>query len=112
MIAWDGYDGDARLMHPNERLEHEPIRLGSRRAVIVDVTGKQHRVDVLLARDAHDLGEGLAELLGPGPSPDRSPHVPVGRVQQPHGESLLGEATRITSVEFASGIPRLVTLRP
>jgi hypothetical protein len=51
--------------------------------MLVDVAGEQDAVDALVDGDADDLVEGRRELVRPRPASDRSPDVPIARVQEP-----------------------------
>lgn len=63
---------------------HDLLRRRRRRGRIEDVTGHQGEIDVVFVGEADQLGEHGAVLLGAVTTPDATPHMPVGGVQNLH----------------------------
>ena len=95
-------------MEADQGVEHRLVGVRRRGTMVVHVAGQQDGVDTLLHGDPDDLVEGLAELVDPGPPPDRPPHVPVARVQQAHGQRVLhpGPANHIRVIRGQAGVIR------
>jgi hypothetical protein len=85
VVARDHDDLGAGARQRHQRAHHQPLRGGVRGGAVVEVARHEHGVDLLLARDPHDLAEHLLLLVEPADTLERLADVPVGGVEDPHG---------------------------
>jgi hypothetical protein len=103
---------------PHERADHQLLRLRRWRRRVVEVARDEHRVDLLLPRDADDLAEHLLLLVEARMALERLADVPVGRMKQSHQVVIVGTGSvrsRSATPTGADGHdrwPRAVAGRP
>jgi hypothetical protein len=87
VIAADRDDERARGPEREQGFLHHLLRLGRRRRRFEQVAGDEHEVDLFGRRDLGDLREHRSVLIETRPAAQRCADVPVGGVQQPHGDA-------------------------
>src|SRR5688500_9606365 len=89
MVARDGHHRDASGVQLDERLEDQTIGVRGDRPLVVHGGRNQHAIDFLFSGYIYDHTERLFEFTESRATPDRSPDVPVGGVQEAHSQSSL-----------------------
>jgi hypothetical protein len=85
VVAGDENDVGAAVGEREESSVDDLLGLGRRRRDVEEIAGDDHQVRALARRDAGDLVEHRAMLVGAAASLDQPAYVPVGGVEDPQG---------------------------